>query len=202
MDHDESTQNRITGFWNTIAAGYEAHQGNVAALGSNEYKAWVEALRSLLPSTPADVLDVGTGTGFVALIAAELGHRVVGTDLSEAMLGEARREASRRGVQVRFEFGDAVTPEFPPGTFDAIVARHLLWTLREPAEAFQNWRGLLGPHGCVVAIDGHWVSASGARCGGASAERAPVVRSCRETLTHDVDAHGMASAGRRPTRRC
>jgi SAM-dependent methyltransferase len=154
--HDESTQNRITGFWNTIAAEYEAHEGNVAALGSNEYKAWVEALRDLLPSAPADVLDVGTGTGFVAMIAGELGHRVVGTDLSEAMLGEARREARQRGVLVRLEVGDAVTPEFPAESFDAIVARHLLWTLREPEEAFQNWRALLRPGGRVVAIDGHW----------------------------------------------
>src|SRR5262249_45887585 len=77
-------------------------------------------------------------------------------DLAEAMLGEARREARQRGVQVRFEFGDAVTPEFPTESFDAIVARHLLWTLREPEEAFRNWRALLRPDGRVVAIDGHW----------------------------------------------
>ena len=156
MAHDDWIQDRITGFWNTIAAGYEAHEGNVAALGSDEYKAWVEALRDLLPPAPADVLDVGTGTGFVALIAAELGHRVVGTDLSAAMLAEARREARQRGVQVTFESGDAVGPEFPAESVDAIVARHLLWTLREPEQAFRNWRALLRPDGRVVAIDGHW----------------------------------------------
>jgi hypothetical protein len=71
--HDKSAQDRITGFWNTIAAGYEAHEGNVAAVGSDEYKAWVKALRDLLPPAPANVLDVGTGTGFVALMAAGLG---------------------------------------------------------------------------------------------------------------------------------
>ncbi|MGH7621636.1 MAG: class I SAM-dependent methyltransferase [Gemmatimonadaceae bacterium] len=156
MAGDESTQNRMTGFWNTIAPGYEAHEGNVAALGSNEYMAWVEALGELLPSAPADVLDLGTGTGFVALIAAELGHRVVGTDLSEGMLREARSAARKRGVQVSFELGDAVTPEYPGEAFDAIVARHLLWTLREPEEAFQNWRRVLRSNGRVVAIDGHW----------------------------------------------
>jgi ubiquinone/menaquinone biosynthesis C-methylase UbiE len=154
--HDKSAQNRITGFWNTIAAGYEAHEGNVAAVGSDEYKAWVEALRDLLPPAPANVLDVGTGTGFVALIAAGLGHRVLGTDLAEEMLGEARREARQRGVQVTFEVGDAVRPEFPAESFDAIVARHLLWTLRDPEQAFRNWRKLLRPGGRVVAVDGHW----------------------------------------------
>lgn len=160
MVHDDSKQDRITGFWDTVAAGYEAHEGNVAAHGSKEYRAWVEGLRDLLPPASADVLDVGTGTGFVALIAAELEHRVVGTDLSEAMLLEARRTARQRGLPVSFELGDAVAPEFPAETFDAIVARHLLWTLREPEEAFWNWRALLRPGGRVVAIDGHWFGGS------------------------------------------
>ena len=41
----------------------------------------------------ADVLDAGTGTGFVAMIAAALGHRVTAIDLAEPMLAIARAEA-------------------------------------------------------------------------------------------------------------
>jgi 2-polyprenyl-3-methyl-5-hydroxy-6-metoxy-1,4-benzoquinol methylase len=35
--------------------------------------------------SPMDILDVGTGTGFLALLLAELGHRVVAIDLADAM---------------------------------------------------------------------------------------------------------------------
>src|SRR5437870_7759968 len=98
MTSDDAVQRRITAFWDTIAADYEAHPGNVAAPASAEYQAWVETIRDLLPPAPADVLDIGTGSGFAALIAAALGHRVTGIDLSEPMLHEARTEAEKRGL--------------------------------------------------------------------------------------------------------
>lgn len=159
---DSSVQARITGFWSAVAAEYEAHGGNVPASDSAEFRAWVEAIRELLPAAPADVLDIATGTGFAALIAAGLGHRVTGIDLSEAMLAEARKAAAARGLAIRFELRDAVTPKLPPHSLDAIVCRHFLWTLREPEVALRSWRVLLRPGGRVVAIDGFWFRESGA----------------------------------------
>jgi SAM-dependent methyltransferase len=153
---DETVQEHITAFWSTVAPEYETHPGNVPARDSAEYGAWVEAIRDVLPPAPADVLDIATGTGFVALIAAGLGHRVSGVDLSSAMLEEARAEADRRGVEVTFEIKDAVEPAFEPPSFDAIISRHFIWTLREPGRALQNWLRLLRPSGRVVAIDGFW----------------------------------------------
>ncbi len=153
---DDPVQQRITGFWSTVAPDYEARGGNVPARGSEEFDAWIEALRELLPPAPADVLDVATGTGFAALIAAGLGHRVTAIDLAEPMLNEARRAATERGLDVRFELADAVSPGLPPASLDAIVCRHLIWTLREPETAFRRWRELLRPDGRVVAIDGYW----------------------------------------------
>ena len=152
----EPVQERITGFWSAVAPEYEAHGGNVPARGSAEYAAWVDAIRDLLPPAPAAVLDIATGTGFVALIAAGLGHRVTGIDLAGPMLGEAKAEARRRALAVAFEVGDAVQPGFPAESFDAIINRHFIWTLREPLRAFRNWLRLLRPGGRVVSIDGFW----------------------------------------------
>jgi SAM-dependent methyltransferase len=153
---DRGVQERITSFWSTVAADYEAHPGNVPARDSAEYRAWVEAVRDLLPPQPAQVLDIATGTGFLALIAAGLGHRVTGIDLSAAMVAQAKAEAGRRGLQGTFQVADAVSPPFPNASFDAIVCRHFLWTLREPLTALANWRALLRPGGPVIAIDGFW----------------------------------------------
>jgi hypothetical protein len=77
-------QAHITAFWSTIASGYEAHGGNVAPYGTEGYQRWAEALDRVLPAPPADVLDVATGTGYLALAAAGLGHRVTAIDTAMA----------------------------------------------------------------------------------------------------------------------
>jgi ubiquinone/menaquinone biosynthesis C-methylase UbiE len=149
-------QQHITSFWSTIAPGYEDHRGNVVAPGTREYDAWVAAVGEALPDAPADVLDVGTGTGFLALIEASLGHTVTGIDLAEGMLDVARAKAKAVGSTMRLQVGDAVAPPFPDASFDVVSSRHVLWTLREPEVAFANWRRLLRPGGRVVAFDGLW----------------------------------------------
>ena len=90
------SQAHITAFWSTVAPGYEAHGGNVAEYGTKEYKRWVDALRAILPAPPSDVLDVATGTGYVALVAAALGHRVTAIDLAPRCLTNC--ESTRRTV--------------------------------------------------------------------------------------------------------
>lgn len=144
MAGDDSLQGRITEFWNTVAPEYEAHEGNVPVRASAEYEAWVEAIRDLLPMASSDVLDIATGTGFVALAAARLGHRVMGIDLAEAMLSEARREAAQSELTVNFELRDAVSPGFAAASFNAIVCRHFIWTLREPEDALRTGASCCG----------------------------------------------------------
>jgi SAM-dependent methyltransferase len=149
-------QAHITSFWSTVAPDYEAHSGNVAAYGTAAYQRWEDALAAALPQPPAEILDVATGTGYVALAAAALGHQVTAIDLSPRMLEELRAHAADRGLSVDARLGDAVAPDFPPASFAVVASRHLLWTLREPATAMTNWRNLLRPGGRLVAVDGFW----------------------------------------------
>jgi ubiquinone/menaquinone biosynthesis C-methylase UbiE len=149
-------QQNITAFWDAVARGYETHPGNVSTLGSPQYEQWVEIIRSALPAPPSDVLDVATGTGFLALLAATLGHRVTGVDLSAEMLAVARRAASEREITVSLGIADAVAPPFVAESFDVITNRHLLWTLRDPQAAMRNWHELLRPGGRLVVVDGFW----------------------------------------------
>ena len=153
---DTAVQEQITAFWTMVAPQYESYPGNVPAVNSSEYEAWIQAVERLLPPPPSDVLDLGTGTGFVALIASQLGHHVVGVDVSAAMLSEARMHAERRSLRATFVLGDAVAPPLEEESLDAIICRHLLWTLREPQVALMNWRRLLRPRGRIVVIDGFW----------------------------------------------
>lgn len=158
MTDPDDAQEHITAFWDTVAPGYEAHDGNIAEYGSAGYARWVDALAGVLPESPADVLDVAAGSGYLALAAASLGHRVTALDLSPAMLDVLVSHATARQLPVEVCLGDAVAPDFPPAGFDVVTSRHFLWTLRDPATALSNWRELLRPGGRLVALDGFWFS--------------------------------------------
>jgi SAM-dependent methyltransferase len=89
--------------WEPMAARLAAlHDHLVARLAPGRGERW---------------LDVGTGTGAVALRAARAGARVTGVDLSPVMIEEARRLAGEQGVGVRFEVGDAERLPYEEASF-------------------------------------------------------------------------------------
>jgi ubiquinone/menaquinone biosynthesis C-methylase UbiE len=116
---------------------------------TGEYARWRDMLLRLPRET--QVLDVGTGTGFVALIAAEIGLDVTGFDWSETMLIQARKKVAEKNLKCTFKQGMLENLPFIQNSFDAITARHLLWTLLDPAETFRQWCHVLRPGGCVLA---------------------------------------------------
>jgi SAM-dependent methyltransferase len=122
-----------------------------------EAAAWRAVLVSLLPPAPVRLLDVGAGTGAMSLLAAELGHDVTALDLSEAMLAKAAEKAVERSLEITFVVGTAEDP--PPGPFDVVMARHVVWTLPDPADSFSAWRGAVRPGGRLVLFEGSWGSA-------------------------------------------
>ncbi|WP_316978939.1 class I SAM-dependent methyltransferase [Shumkonia mesophila] len=127
---------------------------------------WEAALSRAFPlGEELRVLDIGTGTGFLAAVAASWGHRVWGIDLSERMLDEARKNLAREGVAVELSLGDARNPDFQAGFFDVIVCRNVLWTLPDPPTALLAWKRILRESGRVIVSDGMWQPAGLARLG-------------------------------------
>lgn len=122
--------------------------------------AWADLLTRALPAPPARLVDLGCGTGSLAVLAAELGHQVVGVDFSERMLALARTKAQGRR-DVVLVAGDAADPPLRPGAVDAVLCRHVLWALPDPAAALQAWARLLRPGGRLVLVEGRWSTGAG-----------------------------------------
>lgn len=143
-------QARLDDYWSGRAADYHAHQmsGERTTL---DRELWSQVFTSRLDVT-SDVLDVGTGSGYLANLLAECGHRVIGVDSSAGMIRAARRS----GGGARFVHGDAHTPGLCASSVDAVVSRYLLWTLPDPVGAAQKWHRLLRPGGVVIAADATW----------------------------------------------
>ncbi|MDD3426637.1 MAG: methyltransferase domain-containing protein [Aminobacterium sp.] len=105
---------------------------------------------------PLDLLDMGSGTGFLAIGFAQKGHKVIGMDLSPEMVSFAKNEAKKQNLSVEFFLGNAEEPPYFPNLFDGITCRNLLWTLPNPLQALTSWKKLLKPHGQLVIADGLW----------------------------------------------
>ncbi len=141
----------IRTFWDDDATTYDdtpGHRPTSAAVQA----AWTAALDALLPPAPARVLDCGAGTGFLSLMAARLGHRVTALDLSPGMLAKLSAAAGADGLDISVVTGPA---DQPPNGFDAVIERHLLWTLPDPVAALSAWRAA-APGGRLVAIESLW----------------------------------------------
>ncbi|MGN0062692.1 MAG: class I SAM-dependent methyltransferase [Nocardioides sp.] len=150
-----AVQAAMNDYWTRRAVPYDEYQQRDDRRDL-DLQAWRAAYTDALGTAPLDVLDVGTGSGYVACTLAGLGHRVTGTDLAEGMLERARAHAATMENPPVFAVGDAVRPAFPDGSFDAVVNRYVTWTLREPDRALAEWRRVLRPGGRLAVVDATW----------------------------------------------
>lgn len=74
------------------------------------------------PRRDEAVLDVGTGSGGLALLAARTGADVTGIDIAEDGIERARTRAKDEGLDIRFDVGDAQSLPYPEAAFDVVVS--------------------------------------------------------------------------------
>ena len=190
----------IRRFWDDDAATYDRSPGHRPTSPAVR-AAWTAALAALLPPAPAKVLDCGAGTGFLSLVAARLGHDVTALDLSPGMLAELRRAADAERLPVAVVTAAA---DEPPGGFDVVMERHLLWTLPDPLGALRAWRRA-APAGRLVVVESLWGGADPVEAlrgrgrealrrlrGGADDHHGPYPRGVRAALPLGTGTHPRA----------
>lgn len=102
------------------------------------------------------IVDVGTGTGILALEMARLGLRVVGVDNSAPMLAAARAKLAAAGLsdsQIDLRQGDAIHLPLAAAEVDGALAHMVLHSVASPAEVVRDMARVVRPGGTVVAVD-------------------------------------------------
>jgi SAM-dependent methyltransferase len=143
--------------WDAAADTYDDMWGH-GLKTDLETKAWSALFARLFPpDKPITIVDIGCGTGVVSLLLAGLGHEITGVDLSSQMLRVCQSAADARSLtNLHLVRGEAERPPAGIGPADAVISRHLLWTLPRPEAAVKAWAELTRPGGRVISLDGLW----------------------------------------------
>ncbi|HQU15269.1 MAG: class I SAM-dependent methyltransferase [Gammaproteobacteria bacterium] len=148
VPQSQADKTRISALFDRLAAGYDHEALRFFAFCADQL------VQRLAVSTGQKILDVATGTGAAALTAAQLAGpdgRVIGIDLSEAMLDRAAEKARALGLRnIDLHLMDAESLEFRAGYFDGVMCGFGLFFVSDMARALGEWHRVLRPGGTVV----------------------------------------------------
>lgn len=134
-----------------IARHYDA-VNRLLALGQDQRWRKAALAAAALPSG-GRLLDVATGTGDLALLAHRLEDvKVFGSDLTEAMLIEARK----KDATVPWVVSDGLALAFPDGAFDAVTSAFMMRNVPDVAQAFREQVRVVKSGGRVVCLEITW----------------------------------------------
>ena len=101
-----------------------------------------------------EVLDVACGPGMVACAAAKCARRVVGIDLTPAMIEQARALQAKLGIgNAEWRVGEAANLPFPPESFDAVLTRYSFHHLPDPGVVLAEMLRVARPRARVTITD-------------------------------------------------
>ena len=161
-------QEKITPYNNTQEKGEQVEQmfDNIAhsydklnhRLSWNIDKAWRKmALNRLKPFKPQHILDVATGTGDFAILAAKelQPQALLGVDLSEGMMEVGRKKVKAAGLDaiVHFQKEDCLHLSLPSDSFDAVMVAYGIRNFEDLDKGLKEMLRVLRPGGRLVIIE-------------------------------------------------
>lgn len=116
-----------------------------------------KALSQLIPYQPVTMLDVATGTGDVAIMAARILHpkKIIGIDISQGMLELGRKKLLKEGLdrQIELQSGDSEAIKFPDASFDAVTVAFGVRNFEHLEKGLQEIRRVLRPGGRLIVLE-------------------------------------------------
>lgn len=159
--YNENIHEKNLQYWTERVAGYS--EVNRLELTTVQRQKWKHCLQEEIEKTfshhalkKLNVLDIGTGPGFFAILLCELGFHVVAIDLTPVMLDEAKTNAGTLVDDIVFSVMNAEALTYPDNSFDVVISRNLTWNLPHPEKAYAEWVRVLKPGGLLLNFDANW----------------------------------------------
>ena len=154
-NNDDNLLQDLIIYWTNRAKGYS--QTNQDELATDKRKIWQKLILNHAPNkNKLRILDIGTGPGFLAITLALAGHEVTAVDVTQAMIDQAKDNASQYRVKVNFVLSDVHCLPFQDNSFDLIILRNVTWNLSNPTLAYQEWFRVLNTKGKLLNFDANW----------------------------------------------
>jgi ubiquinone/menaquinone biosynthesis C-methylase UbiE len=146
--NDTVRQDKERGIWDKQAHGYDKRN---LKMYEKAYDLSIQKVRAVL-SPGQRVLEIGCGSGIVALGIAPFVESVVATDISPQMIAVAESKAQRASVSnVDFRVCDGYSLPYDDQTFDAVLLFNVLHCVKEPDALLCEAHRLLKPAGHLVS---------------------------------------------------
>ena len=167
--------------WSRTSRDYAAHRPGPP----ERLYAMLASLEVGLPGQR--LLDLGTGTGLLALEFARRGLAVCGTDIAAGQIASAREAARQESLGVDFRVAPAEACPFPDASFDVVTASQC-WMYFDAARTVAEVRRVLAPGGVLVTTHFSWLPRAD-----------PVARASEAlVLAHNPDWRGANWSGAVP----
>ena len=137
---------RLKRVWEREAPTYDRRMGFFERVLLGDGREWV------CSRAHGEVLEVAVGTGRNFPFYPE-GVRLIGIDLSPAMLEIARKKAEELGLDADLREGDAQELPFPDASFDAVVCTLSLCNIPDDRRAVAEMKRVLRPRGRLLLLD-------------------------------------------------
>ena len=142
MTSDQTIQERVENYWTNRSSSFLEQR--TREFHSPLKDRWITEFEKYLPQkTKLKILDIGCGTGFFTGILSQMGHEVIGIDLTKEMIHLATVFAKQEKFDAKFLVMDAQNLEFKDASFDIVIARNVTWTLPDVPKAYQEWLRVL-----------------------------------------------------------
>lgn len=116
------------------------------------------AIKALVPYHPTNILDVATGTGDFAILAAQMlqPSSIIGADISEQMMKIGKTKAEENGLQdiIQFEKEDCLALSYDSCTFDAAISAFGIRNFPDLEQGLKEIHRVIkeGGHACIIEL--------------------------------------------------
>lgn len=154
-NQQEGKRTQVERMFNKLAPTYDK-LNHTLSLGID--RRWRnKAIDSLKPFRPQRILDIATGTGDFAILAAERlkPQNVVGADISEEMMEVGRQKVAERGLDktICFKHEDCMKLSFADDTFDAVTASYGARNFEDLDRGLKEIHRVIKPGGHLLLME-------------------------------------------------